>query len=252
MKLLVCGKGGSGKSTVSALLGKALAKKFRVLVIDSDESNFGLHRHLGLDLPEDFTHYWGGKRGVLDKMPKGGTQQLFEKKWGLDDIPKEYLTEKGNIKLLAIGKIHDVGEGCACPMGMLAREFLDNLLEAADELVIVDTDAGIEHFGRGVERGVDIIIMVVDPSYESIQLAHKINTLAEKINKPIYFVLNKVEDDLKDTLKSTVPSNKVIGVIPNNRVIFNSGLLGKEINVDLKELDRLSETLKNILLTTKV
>ena len=165
MKLLVCGKGGSGKSTISALLGKVLAKKFRVLVIDSDESNFGLHRHLGLDLPEDFTHYWGGKRGVLDKMPRGGQQQLFEKKWRIDDVPKEYLTGKDNIKLLAIGKIHDVGEGCACPMGMLAREFLDNLqLNDDDEVIIVDTDAGIEHFGRGVERGVDIIIMVVDPS----------------------------------------------------------------------------------------
>ncbi len=111
MKLLVCGEGGSGKITISTLLGKALAKKYKVLVIDSDESNFGLHRHLGLELPEDFTRYWGGKRGVLDKMPRGGQQQLFEKKWGLEDIPEEYLTAKDNIKLLAIGKIHDVGEG---------------------------------------------------------------------------------------------------------------------------------------------
>ena len=233
-------------------IGKALAKKYKVLVIDSDESNFGLHRHLGLELPEDFTRYWGGTRGVLDKMPRGGQQQLFEKKWGLEDIPEEYLTEKDNIKLLAIGKIHDVGEGCACPMAMLAREFLENLqLNDNSELAIGDTDAGIEHFGRGVERGVDIIIMVVDPSYESIQLAHKINSLAETISKPIYFVLNKVKAEIKDNLTNAVPSNKVIGIMPNNKEIFSSGLLGKEIDVKIEELDRLSEILTNILLTTK-
>ncbi len=131
-------------------------------------------------------------------------------------------------------------------------EFFENLqLKDDSELTIIDTDAGIEHFGRGVERGVDIIIMVVDPSYESIQLAHKINSLAETISKPIYFVLNKVKAEIKDNLKNAVPSNKVIGVIPNNNEIFSSGFLGKEIDTKIEELDRLSEILMNILLTTK-
>lgn len=50
MKIAVCGKGGSGKSTVTTLLGRYLAKQGKeVLIIDSDESNYGLHRHLGMD-----------------------------------------------------------------------------------------------------------------------------------------------------------------------------------------------------------
>ncbi len=62
MKVLICGKGGSGKSTITALLAKSMAKRgYNVLVVDSDELNFGLHRQLGIGMPEDFMNYLGGK-----------------------------------------------------------------------------------------------------------------------------------------------------------------------------------------------
>ena len=69
MKIAVCGKGGCGKSTVTSLLAKALARRGKeILVIDSDESNYGLHRQLGMKLPRDFTDYFGGKQNVLNDM----------------------------------------------------------------------------------------------------------------------------------------------------------------------------------------
>lgn len=69
MKFILCGKGGSGKSTIAALLAKSFANnKNSVLVIDTDESNFELHRQLGVDLPQDFTNYFGGKMVALDKI----------------------------------------------------------------------------------------------------------------------------------------------------------------------------------------
>ena len=69
MKLMICGKGGSGKSTIAALLAKEYVRQGKsVLVIDTDESNFGLHRQLGLSLPQDFTEYFGGKDQALDKI----------------------------------------------------------------------------------------------------------------------------------------------------------------------------------------
>ncbi len=72
MKVLVCGKGGSGKSTITALLAKAMARKgYNVLVVDSDESNFGLHRQLGVEMPEDFTNYLGGKKSPWRKDDEG-------------------------------------------------------------------------------------------------------------------------------------------------------------------------------------
>ena len=92
MKVLVCGKGGCGKSTVVALLSKEMAKRGnKVLVIDSDESNIGLHHRLGMDKPEDFMNYFGGKKILFEK-----TKEITGR-WKLDDLPKEYLSEKDNI-----------------------------------------------------------------------------------------------------------------------------------------------------------
>jgi len=68
MKIAVCGKGGSGKSTISALLAKEMAKTKNVLVLDTDESNYGLHSQLGMAAPKDLMEYFGGKTGFKEKQ----------------------------------------------------------------------------------------------------------------------------------------------------------------------------------------
>jgi CO dehydrogenase maturation factor len=79
-------------------------------------------------------------------------------------------------------------------MGALAREFIEKL-KADGMQVIVDTDAGIEHFGRGVEAGSDRIVVVIDPSFESVQLSEKISEMGAQINKPVCFILNRMNED---------------------------------------------------------
>ncbi len=67
MKIIFCGKGGCGKSTLSSLFARALAKQGKnVLVIDTDESNYGLYRQLEMELPKDFTGYFGGRKSVME------------------------------------------------------------------------------------------------------------------------------------------------------------------------------------------
>ena len=68
MKIILCGKGGCGKSTVASLLSYEFAQRGKkVLVVDTDESNYGLHRQLGLPLPADFLEYFGGKKAFGNK-----------------------------------------------------------------------------------------------------------------------------------------------------------------------------------------
>ena len=228
MKILACGKGGCGKSVVAALIAKELAKRGKkVLVVDTDESNFGIYKNFGVEQPKDFMEYLGGKDAVrreLVKSIQGGSGERVRmfKEITIEEIPEDYVVSKGNIKIMAIGKIHDFGEGCACPMGAVAREFLEALKLDENEYVVVDTDAGIEHFGRGVEAGCDVIVAVVEPSYESIQLTNKIVELASKIGKKTIVVANKVDERTFGFIKADA-------YLPFSEEIFGACLKGSEI-----------------------
>jgi CO dehydrogenase maturation factor len=246
MKFVICGKGGSGKSLFSALLAREMAGRGdEVLVIDTDESNFGLYKQLGLEQPRDFMESLGGKKALSERLMKFMRSEGREKlsvldEFSLKDIPEEFVVRDDGIKLLAIGKIHDYGEGCACPMGVLAREFLEKL-KAERMQVIVDTDAGIEHFGRGVEAGCDKIVVVVDPSYESVQLSEKIREMGEKIGKKVVFVLNKVDEDAGE-LSGLVDKRRVVGMLPFDRDIFKACLQGKKVP-KMKDMEKIADRL---------
>ena len=233
MKWILCGKGGSGKSTVAALMARAYERAGKqVLVVDSDESNFGLHRQLGLPLPEDFTHYFGHKKGIF----QDGAGAVFDGGWQLEDLPEGFVSRGGAVRLMAIGKIHDAGEGCACAMGALAKIFLEHLTLRDDEVAIVDTEAGVEHMGRGVDQFADAILMVADPSYESIQLSKKIGEMARSIEKPFYIVLNKTDAQQREIMAQQMEGN-VIAALPNDADILTAGLLGQKLEKTLPEIE---------------
>jgi CO dehydrogenase maturation factor len=194
LKVLVCGKGGSGKSTIASLLAKNLVTKgCRVLVVDSDESNYGLAVQLGLPEPKELMEHLGGKRAVKGKMSPGSVAgpkpPVFDNQWRFEDIPADAVSKSGNLFFLQIGKVKHSAEGCACPMGVLAKDFISHLKLAAKDFVVVDAEAGVEHLGRGLAGSVDVILAVLDPSYESIRLSQKILAMAKEAQKQKIYIL---------------------------------------------------------------
>ena len=241
-KIAVCGKGGSGKSVVVRLLADGLrARGRRVLVVDSDESNTGLHRMLGFDSPpEPLIGLLGGKQKLekeLESRVRAGESEmsinLIRQEMQLADIPPEYIFEKDGIRLVNIGKILMALEGCACPMGIVSRSFLKKLRLEADEIAVVDLEAGVEHFGRGVETSIDCVLVVVEPSIDSLEIAEKISELSHQIEiADVWVVLNKITSEeisarLKDYLSKRDIS--VIGAIHQNPEIFESCMEGRPI-----------------------
>jgi len=229
MKISVCGKGGSGKSTLVTLLAnEAQARGLRVLVVDSDESNSGLFRMLGFEQPPvPLMELVGGKKSLKKKM--GEPNVLSQNQITLEHIPSPYMLKKNGLMLVSIGKILQALEGCACPMGVLSREFLKKLRLRENEIAIVDMEAGVEHFGRGIDTSIDFVLLVVEPSLESITLAERIKQLASGIEKKFRAVLNKTTTEAL-TSKLEVELKKrgieVIGAIPSDPAVFEAGLEG--------------------------
>jgi CO dehydrogenase maturation factor len=245
-KVSVCGKGGSGKSTVVALLARALRDRgARVLVVDSDESNPGLYRVLGFDQrPRPLLELVGGKKQVFPTF-SGETERedslLTRKEFRVTDIPGNYVVERDGIGLVCVGKILQSLEGCACPMGVLSREFLKRLSLQEDEMAVVDMEAGIEHFGRGVETSIDSVLIVTEPSFDSLELAEKISALAAEVGVArVWTILNKVGSaEIAARLRKELEGRgiSVVGSISYEPEIFQAGLEGRPVCRDKLETD---------------
>ncbi len=243
MKLSVCGKGGSGKSVVVALLAKELGRRgYRVLVVDCDESNSALHRILGFDQPpESVLDLMGGKSKLKEKMSVRFSSGQSEPKMQVlppdrilvSQIPAEHVRHADGLTLLSIGKIQHSLEGCACPMGVLSREFLDKLALGEKEIAVVDMEAGIEHFGRGVGTSVDAVLIVVEPSFESLQLASRIAQLAAESGvRRASAILNKVASAEMDArLKQELKTRGIqpVGTVRYDPGVFEATLDGREL-----------------------
>ncbi len=243
MKLCVCGKGGSGKSSVVVLLTEALRSRgHSVVVLDSDESNSNLYWMLGFDRPpHPLMELVGGKKLIQQKMRtnfSSGQDSQSLTIWEREElptnaIPADYVASRDGVKLISTGKIHQALEGCACPMGTVTREFLKKLLLSPEEIAVVDMEAGLEHFGRGVEGSVDLVINVVEPSMESISMARKIMELTEAAGACYKgSILNKVSSPAQQDYMAAkldelgVP---VIGSLPHDDEIQAAGLEGRRI-----------------------
>lgn len=246
MKLVLCGKGGCGKSTTTVLLAKELARNGkRVLVVDSDESNFGLHMQLGMPLPRDFIEAVGGREVITGKlmaaMESQQMPQFFDAPWTISDIPAGYYEEKDGVTLIAAGKIDEAGEGCACAMGNVVAALLANLQLTENDYVLVDMEAGVEHFGRGVDNFADGILMVADTSFESLRLSQKILDMGQSIRKPVWFVLNKVTDESKQIMQESIADpNKVAGILFADSALAAAGLKGDELTEARSDVEELA------------
>ncbi len=237
MKVIIGGKGGSGKSSISVMLSKALASAGHpVLLVDGDESNFGLHRLLGARPPQNLMNEMGGRQGVREKLPRSKAAPTDDKLFGpiltIKDLPAESVVDYNGIKLLILGKIEQFGEGCACLISSLSRTVLSKLREDDDAFVIFDAEAGVEHFGRRVDAVCDLIIGVVDPTLESFQMAARMKKMADEANVSIRYILNKVDDRVGPIMNRQIDANYVLDRIPNDEMIFSAGLEGRSLEVN--------------------
>ena len=171
---------------------------------------------------------------------------VTEKLINISEIPDEYYEQRNGITLFQVGKINQPFEGCDGPMSKVTRDFIVN----GNVITLIDVEAGIEHYGRGIEKNIDLVIVVVDPTFESILIAHKVVILCQGMGiKETGIILNKVyTNELKKYLEKELYERglNIYGLVKYNHDLFKAGLTGLSINSSVV-IDDIDKIIRNIV-----
>jgi CO dehydrogenase maturation factor len=245
--IAVAGKGGTGKTTITALIIDYLARKGKgaVLAIDADPST-NLNLALGVplfdtvgDVREETATAVGGSQAM------GGLS-----KWDYLDLRiNEALVEETAFDLLAMGRPE--GPGCYCAANNILRTSVDRLSGSYD-YVVIDNEAGLEHLSRRTTQDVDLLLIVSDPTLRGIIAAGRVAELIDELDTAVgaaYLVVNRVNgDDLSEPLKAAIAEQKLnlAGLLPADSAVNDLDAMGQPI-VALPEDAPVRRTLETIL-----
>lgn len=195
MKIAITGKGGVGKTTLAAGLAKLFALNgYQVYAVDADP-DISLGTTLGV--PKEVLSAQPPliemKELIRERTGAGGAFYILNPH--VDDILDKYAIELGSIKLLRMGGYKQVGSSCYCPENAFLNAVVNSLLLGNREVVILDFGAGIEHLTRGTARGVDLMLIVTEPTRVSVETARVIQQMAKDMGiANIRIVGNKIHN----------------------------------------------------------
>ena len=231
MKIAVAGKGGVGKTTVSAGLSLLMAQQGRnPRAVDADPNNC-LGYALGFP-PEllDGLRPLSEMRALLAERAgsKPGEGGMFLLAPPVADLISEYEISSQGVSLLVMGAVDEGGSGCMCPENATLRTILRELAAEPRDLV-VDMVAGLEHLGRGTAEAVDGLLAVTQPTNAAIRTVTRIIRLARDLGiEQIWILGNNAADEREaDFIRQSFPDFPVLGVLPHYEGLVNEGGFGE-------------------------
>ena len=231
MKIAIAGKGGVGKTTLAGTLARSFARDgASVLAIDADP-DMNLASAIGIrNPPAPLTEY----KKLIEERAGVGMGGIFKLNPKVDDIIGRFGVTEHGVAMITMGTVDRGGAGCMCPASSLLRALLRHVLLRERNIVIIDMEAGIEHLGRGTARGVDLMIVVVEPGSRSIETASRIQKLGSEIGiARLVAVVNKAGDrDDNDPVTDAIIARldklgiPVIGTIPYDERLVAADISG--------------------------
>ena len=213
--IAMAGKGGTGKTTVAALLLRYLVEhqKTPVLAVDAD-ANANLNEVLGLDL-----HYTVGE--AREEMKKGADMVSMTKDQLIEMRINQCLVEADGFDLISMGQPE--GPGCYCAANHLVTHYMD-VLGKNYPYILMDNEAGMEHMSRLTTKNVDLLLLVSDPSWRSIQAARRLKDLANQLKIVVgraVLVVNRTENGLSERAQAEIAAQglELAGLIPQDPLV---------------------------------
>src|SRR5574341_1650514 len=217
MKLAITGKGGVGKTTLTALLAQTYADMGRqVLAVDADPSpclagalGFPAELRAQLKPIAEMDALIEERTGATP----GAVGGFFTLNPRVDDLPERFSVRRRGVRLLEMGAVDVGGSGCICPESALLKTLFTHLMFRKDDVLLLDMYAGVEHLGRATVDFVDAMLVVAEPTRRSLGTAAQIRKLAADIGLTrLWLVGNKVRDDAEAAfLKDETPGIPVLG-----------------------------------------
>lgn len=253
MKLAISGKGGVGKTTLSALLAQVYADAGRdVLAVDADPSPclagaLGFPSELRqklrpiVEMDALIEERTGAKPGTT-----GG---FFTINPRVDDLPERFSVTHRDVHLLEMGAVDLGGSGCICPESAMLKTLVTHLLFREDDMLILDMYAGVEHLGRATVDFVDTMLIVVEPTRRSLGTAAQIKKLANDIGLTrLGLVANKVRNaDEEAFVRSETPGVPVMGILPADMGVQEADRLGIAVYDHVPSLRAAAEQIAGML-----
>jgi CO dehydrogenase maturation factor len=225
--IAICGKGGTGKTTLSAVILRFLIRsgKGPVLVIDADADG-NLAQALGLKGVQTVGAMLDEMERKVSQLPPG----MSKDKW-LEAKLAELLVEEKGFDFLSMGR--GEGPGCYCYVNSVLRRLMDNL-ENNYPYSVMDNAAGMEHLSRRTTRAADILFLVSDHSVRGVESGARIAELAKELKldvKEMGFVINRVPGTMDPVIRKKVEEKglTILGSIPEDDQIKRFDLEGRSL-----------------------
>lgn len=225
--IAISGKGGTGKTSLAALLIRGLSEQVSksILAIDADP-NVNLNDLLGTKPPQTIGRIREEMRRTSQNLAGGMTKQQF-----LDYKIQASLEETENYDLIAMGRPE--GPGCYCYANNLLREIL-NILSSNYQYTVIDNEAGMEHLSRRTVQNIDHLLIVSTPSIRDIRAAGRISSLLEELDSRVgekQLVLNRTQGSLPAAVQTCIQEEDLdlFFSIPEDMNLLEMDQTGKTI-----------------------
>ena len=215
MIFAVCGKGGVGKTTFTAVAARELRgrREVKALVVDADPAA-GLSLALGLEPRKTLNDV----RKELIEEVRAGRRDQRDLAVSIDYLLAGALVEVDNLAFLSIGRPED--EGCYCRVNVILKDAIESLSSLFD-VTVIDAEAGIEQVNRKVMGSVDRVMLVSDTGAKGIRVAETIGSVAEKMvaGEVAGLVINRVPQGVSGSRAYPASRLKVIGEVPEDSTV---------------------------------